>query len=65
MKTNEFPFSFQSISELPELVSLKLGNNRLIEYPQDLKNAFGLTKLEELDLGGNDMRTVRIYLNSL
>ncbi|KAJ8731290.1 hypothetical protein PYW07_004454 [Mythimna separata] len=46
-----------SISELPELVNLKLGNNRLIEFPQDLKNAFGLTKLEELDLGGNDMRT--------
>lgn len=47
-----------SISELPELISLKLGNNRLIEYPTDLKNSFGLTKLEELDLGGNDMRTV-------
>ncbi|KAF9822653.1 hypothetical protein SFRURICE_012432 [Spodoptera frugiperda] len=46
-----------SISELPELTSLKLGNNRLLEYPQDLKNGFGLTKLEELDLGGNDMRT--------
>ncbi|XP_075978355.1 uncharacterized protein LOC142978020 [Anticarsia gemmatalis] len=47
-----------SISELPELTSLKLGNNRLIEFPIDLKNSFGLTKLEELDLGGNDMRTV-------
>ncbi|CAH0585638.1 unnamed protein product [Chrysodeixis includens] len=46
-----------SISELPELTTLKLGNNRLIEYPQDLKTSFGLTKLEELDLGGNDMRT--------
>ncbi|CAH0691908.1 unnamed protein product [Spodoptera exigua] len=46
-----------SLSELPELTSLKLGNNRLLEYPQDLKNGFGLTKLEELDLGGNDMRT--------
>lgn len=48
----------QSISELPELTTLKLGNNRLIEFPKDLKNSFGLTKLEELDLGGNDMRTV-------
>ncbi|CAK1580361.1 unnamed protein product [Parnassius mnemosyne] len=46
-----------SISELPELVILKLANNRLIEYPRDLKNSLILTKLEELDLGGNDMRT--------
>ncbi|KOB79519.1 Variable lymphocyte receptor C, partial [Operophtera brumata] len=46
-----------SISELPELTTLKLGNNRIIEFPKDLKNSFGLTKLEELDLGGNDMRT--------
>lgn len=53
-----FFFSFQSISELPELKILKLENNRLIEYPQDLKTSFGLTKLEELELGGNDMRTV-------
>ncbi|CAB3261553.1 unnamed protein product [Arctia plantaginis] len=47
-----------SISELPELTSLTLGNNRLMEYPTDLKNSFGLTKLQEFDLGGNDMRTV-------
>ncbi|XP_063825644.1 uncharacterized protein LOC135075206 [Ostrinia nubilalis] len=46
-----------SVSELPALVTLKLGNNRLIDYPSDLKNSFGLIKLEELDLGGNDMRT--------
>ncbi|KPI95593.1 PREDICTED: uncharacterized protein LOC106115859 [Papilio xuthus] len=46
-----------SVSELPELVTLKLANNRLIEYPRDLKNSLVLTKLEELDLGGNDMRT--------
>ncbi|XP_068633188.1 uncharacterized protein [Battus philenor] len=46
-----------SISELPELVTLKLANNRLIDYPRDLKNSLILTKLEELDLGGNDMRT--------
>ncbi|XP_028033308.1 leucine-rich repeat-containing protein 40-like [Bombyx mandarina] len=46
-----------SVSELPGLTVLKLGNNRLIEYPQDLKNGFSLTKLEELDLGGNDIRT--------
>lgn len=46
-----------SVSELPELVVLKIGNNRLMEFPNDLKNSFGLTKLEELDLGGNDMRT--------
>ncbi|XP_072948829.1 uncharacterized protein [Epargyreus clarus] len=46
-----------SVSELPELVVLKLANNRLIEYPKDLKNSLSLTKLEELDLGGNDMRT--------
>ncbi|XP_049873225.1 uncharacterized protein LOC126371870 [Pectinophora gossypiella] len=46
-----------SVSELPELKVLKLANNRLIEYPQDLKNSLVLTKLEELDLGGNDMRT--------
>ncbi|KAM3965384.1 uncharacterized protein ACR2FA_000758 [Aphomia sociella] len=45
-----------SISELPELVKLDLSNNRLLEYPKDLKNGFGLTKLEELALGGNDMR---------
>ncbi|CAK1551149.1 unnamed protein product [Leptosia nina] len=47
-----------SISELPELIKLDLANNRLIEYPQDLKNSIILTKLEELDLGGNDIRTV-------
>ncbi|XP_014367191.2 uncharacterized protein LOC106717788 [Papilio machaon] len=46
-----------SVSELPQLVTLKLANNRLIEYPRDLKNSLVLTKLEELDLGGNDMRT--------
>ncbi|KAI8436870.1 hypothetical protein MSG28_010322 [Choristoneura fumiferana] len=46
-----------SVSELPELNVLKLANNRLIEYPNDLKNSLVLTKLEELDLGGNDMRT--------
>ncbi|XP_046966151.1 adenylate cyclase-like [Vanessa cardui] len=46
-----------SISELPQLVTLNLGNNRLIEYPKDLKNSLSLSKLEELDLGGNDMRT--------
>ncbi|XP_050351088.1 podocan-like protein 1 [Nymphalis io] len=46
-----------SISELPQLVTLKLGNNRLIEYPKDLKNSISLSKLEELDLGGNDIRT--------
>lgn len=49
---------FQSISELGQLTVLKLSNNRLLEFPQDLKNSFALTKLEELDLGGNDMRTV-------
>lgn len=54
-------FCFQSVSELPVLVTLKLKNNRLIEYPNDLKNSFGLTQLEELDLSGNDMRTVNIY----
>ncbi|CAH2096109.1 unnamed protein product [Euphydryas editha] len=47
-----------SVSELPELVILKLSNNRLIEYPKDLKNSISLSKLEELDLGGNDMRSV-------
>ncbi|KAI5637249.1 leucine rich repeat domain-containing protein [Phthorimaea operculella] len=47
-----------SVSDLPELQVLKLGNNRLIEYPRDLKNSLSLTKLEELDLGGNDMRDV-------
>ncbi|XP_041979646.1 uncharacterized protein LOC121733450 [Aricia agestis] len=47
-----------SVSELPELTTLKLGNNRLIEYPKDLKNSLSLNKLEELDLGGNDIRTV-------
>lgn len=46
-----------SISEMPELTRLDLSNNRLIEYPKDLKNAFGLTKLTDLVLGGNDMRT--------
>ncbi|CAF4934429.1 unnamed protein product [Pieris macdunnoughi] len=46
-----------SISELPELITLKLAGNRLIEYPQDLKNSISLNKLEELDLGGNDIRT--------
>lgn len=51
-------FYLQSVSELPALVTLKLKNNRLIEYPNDLKNSFGLIKLEELDLSGNDMRTV-------
>lgn len=53
---------FQSVSELPELNVLKLANNRLIEYPNDLKNSLVLTKLEELDLGGNDMRTVNNYV---
>ncbi|KAJ2949169.1 hypothetical protein O0L34_g6111 [Tuta absoluta] len=47
-----------SVSDLPELLVLKLENNRLIEYPRDLKNSLSLTKLEELDLGGNDMRDV-------
>ncbi|XP_063383900.1 uncharacterized protein LOC134670141 [Cydia fagiglandana] len=47
-----------SISELPNLTVLKLANNRLIEYPSDLRNSLLLNKLEELDLGGNDMRTV-------
>ncbi|CAH4028475.1 unnamed protein product [Pieris brassicae] len=47
-----------SISELPELITLKLAGNRLIEYPQDLKNSISLNKLEELDLGGNDIRTI-------
>ncbi|KAG6452820.1 hypothetical protein O3G_MSEX007792 [Manduca sexta] len=51
-----------SISELPELTNLNLANNRLVEYPTDLKNAFGLIKLEELDLGENDMRTASIIL---
>lgn len=46
-----------SVSELPELVVLKLGSNRLIEYPKDLKNSISSSKLEELDLGGNDMRS--------
>ncbi|CAG9786800.1 unnamed protein product [Diatraea saccharalis] len=46
-----------SISELPELVTLELRNNRLIDYPNDLKNSFGQLKLQDLDLGGNDMRT--------
>ncbi|XP_047990979.1 uncharacterized protein LOC125230041 [Leguminivora glycinivorella] len=47
-----------SISELPNLTVLKLANNRLIEYPSDLRNSLLQNKLEELDLGGNDMRTV-------
>ncbi|OWR46634.1 leucine-rich transmembrane protein [Danaus plexippus plexippus] len=47
-----------SVSELPELEILKLANNRLIEYPKDLKNSFSLNKLKELDIGGNDIRTV-------
>ncbi|XP_059052039.1 uncharacterized protein LOC131846693 [Achroia grisella] len=46
-----------SISELQELAVLDLSNNRLIEYPTDLKNGFALTKLTDLTLGGNDMRT--------
>ncbi|CAG4971669.1 unnamed protein product [Colias eurytheme] len=46
-----------SVSELPALVKLKLANNRLIEFPQDLKNSLSVMKLEELDLGGNDIRT--------
>lgn len=59
---NIVPIYFQSVSELPELNVLKLANNRLIEYPNDLKNSLVLTKLEELDLGGNDMRTVNNYV---
>ncbi|CAH0398295.1 unnamed protein product [Chilo suppressalis] len=46
-----------SISELSEILSLDLHNNRLIEYPNDLKNSFALLKLQDLDLGGNDIRT--------
>ncbi|XP_034831995.1 mucin-22-like [Maniola hyperantus] len=53
-----------SVSELPELVSLKLANNRFQEYPKDLENALSLDTLEELDLAGNDLKTTPdIFLN--
>lgn len=54
--------SLQTISELPELRILKLSNNRLLEYPQDLKNSFSLQKLEEIDLSGNDIRSVSLQI---
>lgn len=52
-----------SVSELPELKILNLANNRLLEYPQELKNGFSLTKLEEIDLSGNDIRETLLVEN--
>ncbi|XP_053609993.1 uncharacterized protein LOC128674981 [Plodia interpunctella] len=45
-----------SISTLSGLLVLDLQNNRMLQFPMDLKNSFGLTKLETLNLGGNDIR---------
>ncbi|CAH2262834.1 jg9208 [Pararge aegeria aegeria] len=53
-----------SVSELPELLSLKLANNRLLEYPKDLENTLFSNKIEELDLAGNDIKvTPETFLN--
>lgn len=56
---------FQSVSDLSELRILQLANNRLLEYPQDLKNGFAMTHLEELNLNGNDIREVSVKINIL
>lgn len=55
-------FLFQSVSELPELVTLNLANNRLHEYPEDLKYPLAINKIEELNLAGNDLIAVSFFV---